>query len=859
MIWRALLHLARAETRRSRGTLAFCVVSIAIGVASLTAIRGVLDSLEASMAGQSRQILGADLTIQSNEPLAGGVGAELTAELESAGADSARFVSFYSMLTRAEADAGGQRATTLVRVRGVGDGYPFYGTIGTDPPGRWDQLGAAPQVLVDPALLEDLGIAAGDRVRLGTLELEVAGAFAKEPGGPAATFSLAPNIYMHERFLADTGLLQTGSRVRYQRLFRLPAGVDAEDWKQEHWDRAIDGHVTIRTARESASSVQRFLRRLSYFLTVVGLVTLLLGGLGIGSAMNVFIRGKLDNAAVLRCLGARPRQVIAVYAAVAVGVGLLGSLVGVVVGALVPLALGGAAGALGGDLLPADLALAPTWRSAYHGLFAGVVATAAFALVPVWRAGRVSPLRVMRRDVDPGGRGRRLGDVPLLALLIGAVVAVVLGLAAVETGSVRIAAYFTGAVVVSVALLAAAAAGARFLARRIGPRLPGYHLRQGVANLHRPGNQTASVITAIGVGVLLVSTIFIIEASLQRTIAIDERDELPNLFLIDVQPQQRAGVEAILAEHDAQDVRLEPMIAARIAAVNGQSIDRTGVEQDAVERTWEDRMRTREYFVSYRSELAPNEELTAGQFWNDRSITAQEVSIVQDLADNLGAELGDTLTLDIQGIPLDATITSFREIRWQAMIPNAMIVLSPGPIEDAPKMFVGSVRMPGPDARQAVQSALVARYPNLSVVDITEAAETVIFLVGRISAILNFLALLTVITGAVILGGAIAAGRFARVREAMLLKVLGASRRDLRRILVAEYAVLAALGGVCGWLLAELINRPALEPLFETSVVVPYAPLAVFVAVVVLGNVGVGLLLSRGIAEGRPLDVLRGE
>lgn len=850
-----LFGLARAETRRSRGTLLFCVLSVAIGVASLTAVRSILDSLNASLAGQARQILGGDLMLSGNDPLDDGAGAKLSASLNAAGAKGVDVVEMASMLY---APDGKERATALVEVRAIGDGYPLYGDIATEPAGMWQTLGDAPRAVVDPKLYDDLGIGPGDTILLGELSLEVAGAFVVEPGTPVATFGFSPAIYIHYQFLDDTELVRTGSRISYRRVFRLPDDLDAESWKAAHWDQAVAGHVNIRTSRESAARVQRFLGRLSQFLTVVGLVTLLLGGLGIGAAMNVFLRGKLDNAAVLRCVGARPRQVFVVYGLVALGVGLVGSAIGIAIGALVPLLLGGAVGSLGGDLLPAEIALAPTWRAGAHGLFAGLLATAAFAMWPVWRAGKVSPLRVMRRDVDAGGRGRRLGDLPVFALFVSAIGAAVLALAAVETGSFEVAAYFTAAVAMAVGLLAIASRLVMAAARRAGPRLPGYRLRQGIANLHRPGNQTASVLTAVGVGVLLVSTIFIIEASLQKVLAIDDREELPNVFLIDIQPDQKPGVEKILREANAEDPVLAPMIAARIAAINGTPIETSNVNSDARDRSWADRMRTREYFVTYRDHLIDSETLLEGTFWNGRPET-QEVSVDEDLVRNLGVSIGDTLTLDIQGIPLDATVTSVRRIRWRAMRPNALIVLSPGPIEKAPKMFIGSFRIDGSEQRQAIQEQLVRAYPNLSVVDITEAAQTVRFILGRISAILGFMALLTVVTGGVILGGAVAAGRFARLREAMLLKVLGASRRDLRRILVAEYAVLAALGGLCGWGLAELINRPALARLFEVPVTVPYRALVALVAAVVAGNVIVGMLLSRGVSSARPLDVLRDE
>jgi putative ABC transport system permease protein len=857
---RVLAHYAIAETRRSRGTLLFCVLSIALGVLSLTGVRSIIVGLEAGLDRQAKSIAGADLQIEASQPLTDPTSEALTLELRAAGAEVASVTAFYSMLYRTD-DAGtvaAPRTTRLVRVRALGDGYPFYGRIATQPADRRARLGAEPALIVEPLVLRELGLQVGDRVRLGDAELRVIGEQLREPGSPAAGFSLAPAVFMHERYLEQTGLLRTGSRVSYVRAFKTPPGFDVEAWKQASWDRALDSNLSLRTADESAASVQRFLERLSYFLTIVGLITLLLGALGIGSAMNVFIRGKLDNAAVFRCLGARPRDVFAIYCAVALLVGAIGSAIGVALGSAAPFAVALVADRLGADLLPAQIEFGFSWLAVAHGLAAGITATCVFALLPVHRIRAVSPLRVMRRAADalPTPRGPR--ELGVYAAALGLLFAFILALAIVETDSTRVAIYFTAAVAGALALLAAVARLAMAGARRLLPRVRRYHLRQGIANLYRPGNQTTAVITAVGVGILLVGSIFIIEASLQRTLDIEDRDELPNVFAIDIQPEQRAQVEAILADAGAKDVVIAPMVAARIAGVNGRAVDRSQVERNAVRRSWQDRMRTREYFISYRDAAVANEELVAGRLWRGRP-ERQEASIDVSLARNLGVELGDTLTLDVQGIPVDTTVTSFREIRWQAMRPNAMILLSPGPIEDAPKMFVSSFRLADETVRYRVQERLVRGFPNLSVIDISETAATVRMLLERISLILSFLALLTIAAGAIILGGAIAAGRFARQRESMLLKVLGASRRDLRRILVSEYAALALLGGASGWLLAELINRPALTLFFDAPPTVPYPAIAGLLAAVIVLNVGVGLVISRGVSNGRPLDVLREE
>jgi putative ABC transport system permease protein len=394
------------------------------------------------------------------------------------------------------------------------------------------------------------------------------------------------------------------------------------------------------------------------------------------------------------------------------------------------------------------------------------------------------------------------------------------------------------------------------LARRFGQRLGSFHVRQGIANLHRPGNQTRSVIVAVGMGFVLLGTLLILQQSLRQLLALEQRTELPNLFIIDIQPDQRAGVQQLLEQHAASGLELSPMVSARIGKINRQAADLRDALSDAGEQPPPSRQRTREYFLSYRAAPVTAETVTAGRFWFGRP-EEQEASIDEDLAQSLNIALGDTLTLDIQGIPLDAKVTSFRDIRWQALRPNAMILLSPGEIEAAPKMFVASARVLKARGREAVQQALVERFPNLTVVDAAEAAQTVLLILSRISSVFAVLGLLAVITGAIIVGGAIAAGRFARQREAMLFKVLGASRRDLQRILLSEYTSLALFGIVSGWLLCEAINRAAIPLLFEAEVSVPYGSLIALAAFALLLNTGVGVFVGQRTSQRTALSVLR--
>jgi putative ABC transport system permease protein len=854
-----VLHHALAQTRRARGSLAFCVASIAVGVAALTAVHTLVAGVRDSMAAEARTLLGADLQLSGNEPLDRGVAAELDASLREAGGERSDVIETSSMLTPLRA-SGARTAPRLVRIRALRGRYPLYGAIETRPAGRLDPayLAAAPRLLLHPDLARQLALAPGDRVKLGELELVVAGDFIPGVGSPAAGFGFSPPVYMHADHLPATGLIRLGSRVSYYRNYRMPAGFDVEAWKEASFDRLTDAHLGVRTSREAASSVQRFLDRLSRFLAVAGLSVLLLGALGVASATHAFVRKRLDSAAILRCLGARPRDVFAVFAVLVLGVGLVGSLLGAGLGALLPLALEGGVARLGSQMLPARIDLHIDLAAIARGVGAGVLASAVFGLLPVVRVARVPPLRALRRDVEPPPWLGRVRDVFLLLALVAGAAGAVLLLAAVETRSRDMTISFAGAVGGAIVLLGLLARAAMAVTRRVAHRVRSYPLRQGLANLHRPGNQTTSVLVAIGLGSFLVGSLLVVARSIENIVAVELRGDLPNVFLVDVQPEERAGVEAQVRASGARDVVFAPMVAARLAAVDGRPISTHGMERDAARRTFDDAMRTREYFATYRSAPIDSEEVVAGQFWRGRP-PEPEASIDARLGENLGIELGHRLTLDIQGLPFDVKVTSFRTIRWQAMRPNAMIVLSPGKIETAPSMFVSSFRVDDAPARQRLAADLVSRFPNISVIDLSEVAAQVRDILDRISLVVSALALIILIAGAVIMGGAIAATRATRVREATLLKVLGARRRALARILLTEYLALAGLAVGAGGLIGQVATRWAVPTFFDTEVAMPVGALALLTVGVIALNVGAALLIGRGVMRAPALELLREE
>lgn len=844
--------LARAETRRSWGRLSLCVLSVALGVFSITIVRALSSSVNESLAGQAQQSMGADLTLSARQPLEKTRAEALTTELAGRGACFANITRFYTMLVHGDGEKPG--ATQLVRVFAVGDGYPFYGTIETLPVGRFAELGETPTILIAPQIAERLNLGPGDSVRLGELSTTVAGLFIPRAGSPAAGFSLAAPIYMHERFLKDTELIRMGSRIDYERAFALPSGLDADNWKKSHESDDESDRVRITTAEEGSNNVRRFIDRLSGFLTIVAMVTLLLGALGIGSSLRALMREKLDHAAIFRVIGVTPRGLFYIYGLMAVWVSSLGCVLGAALGVVFPLVLTSVVQSLGEGFLPEGVTLSLQPSAALWGVTAGLLSTIAFTLWPIWQTALVSPLRVFRRDVETPNKKR----VTLHLVWVCLLGAIVTGGFFLSTGAFRsVGAAFGLAVVLASGALSLLATALTRGARWLAHRTRSYAVRQGIANLHRPGNQTKGVVVALGLGVLLLCTMFTLQYSLQTAIAVDQRRELPNLFVIDIQTEQLPEVRQVVQRAGATRIDESPMIAARVSAINSRKL--TEIQPESGSETDNDRRRrrTREYFVSYRPHLIDSETVTEGRFWSGTP-ARQEASVDAQLAESLGIQIGDLLTLSIQGIPLDATVTSFREIHWQAVRPNSLFLLSPGEIEEAPKQHVISFRV-AEAQRSLTQTKLVERFPNLTVIDVTEATKTVKLIIDRVASVFRGLGGLAVFAGLLILSGAVASGRHARLRESMLLKVVGARRATLRNILITEQVALSSLGACAGWLLSEVLSRSLWPLFFEVPVEVPYATIVPFLAFTVLLSVALGAFTSRRVSDRPALELLREE
>jgi putative ABC transport system permease protein len=581
------------------------------------------------------------------------------------------------------------------------------------------------------------------------------------------------------------------------------------------------------------------------FLGLVALLSLLVGGIGVAQTVRSFLASRLDALAILACLGLRPRQAFALYLAQAALLGLAGS----VVGGLAGLAVQQQVPRLLGDLLPA--ASLPFWHAGAlgRGLLLGLGTSLVFALPPLTAILRVPPLRALRRSAEPLPPSRLVLGGVLAALLGG-----VLALATVQGGSWALGLRFTGALLAVVTLLTAAAVGLRRLAGLLRRSRGPLWLRQGAALVAAPGSDTLPTLVALGIGVLVVLSTFLIQRHLAAALAAELPADAPTAFLLDVQPDQWARTREILEAGGATSVDSVPVVMARLASVDGRAVEELAAAAgDDGDREW---ALTREQRLTYLDDLPPDNELVAGAWFSPD--VPNEASLEVEFAGDLGAAVGSILTFDVQGVPVEVTVTSLRRVDWRTFRINFFLVTDPETLEDAPQTILAAARLPH-GREQEIQDRLVAEVPNVTLIDVRVVLEKVAGIFRRLSVGIRFLGLFTALAGIVILFGAVAAGSVRRAREVALLKTLGFTRGGVGAVFSTSFGLLGLVAGVIGALGALAVTWIVVTRGFELDWQPFPGPTGLAVVLAVLLTLLAGLAASARALARRPIEVLRDE
>lgn len=838
------LTMARREARAGTRRLLIYTSAIVFGVAALVAIDSFKANVRSAVSLQARSLLGADLELHSRQAFSADVEAVLDSA-EAAGTPIAYMTRFASM---ALATRSGR--TRLLQVRAVSGGYPFYGEIVTQPPGLWTGFRSGRRALVDPAVLIQLDAAVGDSLAIGRSRFEIAGVVESVPGDIGLRAAVGPRVFIPGRYLEETGLIQFGSLARYAAYLKLDGPPAVDRFLKRYGPRLRANQVGYDTVAETERDLSGALERLAGFLGLVGLAALLLGGVGVASGVHVFVNERLDTAAVLRCLGARGRQVFGIYLTLAGVMGLCGATLGVGAGLAVQATLP----AVVRDFLPLEIPFRLQPVAILTGLGIGVWVAVLFALPPLLKIRRTSPLRALRRDYEeqPGRFD------PWRPAVFAAFAASLTVLSLWQSGRRLHGVFFAAGALATLAVLAGSAFLLMRATRRFFPRSARYVVRQGVANLFRPHNQTMAVSLALGFGVFLIGTLYVVQTNLLDFFRVETRPDRPNLVLFDIQQDQEDGVLKALRVQGAPVVQQAPIVTARLARLNGRSVSDILADSSRRHPGWALR---REYRNTYRDTLVESETLVAGRWWSPGDSAPPGspalISMEEDIAHDLGVGVGDRITWDVAGVPVETRIASLRHVEWARFEPNFFVVFEPGALEDAPQTLVLLTRIKDEGKRARLQRDLVARYPNVSALDLTIIQQALDTVLHDVSLAVRFMALFSIGAGILILIGSLATSRFQRARESTLLRTLGARTQTIRRILATEYIALGALAGVTGTTLAGAAGWALIRFLFHLDFHLPAGGLALLSAGVALLTTTVGLASSRGIVRRTPLAGLR--
>lgn len=839
-----ILKMAWRDTRASRRRLLLFSLAIVLGVAALVAVGSLRDNLRLAIGEQTKTLLGADLTLTSRAKF----DAEAEKLIRSLGGEAAREVAFNSMLI--VPGAGGR--TRLVQVRAIEPGFPFYGNFDTRPADLRSRLRGGPNVILEENLMVQFGLKPGDRVKLGAKEFVVAGGLLAVPGEAAAVTTMAPRVFIPFAAVGATGLLQTGSLARHRVHLKFAPNFDVAALVRDRRDRFRELRLGVDTVEDRKRELGQSIRNVNAFLSLVGFASLFLGAIGVASAIHAHIRQKVPTVAVLRCLGASARTAFSIYLLQGLGLGAVGAGLGAGLGLGVQLALPG----LLRDFLPFAFEVSVSWSALGQGLGAGLVVSLAFALLPLLEVRRVSPLLTLRSALaDTNGRARDWGQVALL----GVIVLLIFSFAVWQTGRWQWGAGFAVALLLSFGVLAGLAKVVSWLARKFTPRRLPYAWRQGVANLHRPNNRTLLLLVSLGLGTFLMMTLYLSRDTLLGQLRVVGGNDRPNLMLFDIQDDQVEPLKKLLAANGAPMRQHAPIVTMRIATVKGRAVADILKDRQAGVPGWTLR---REYRSTYRAELNETEKVTGGRFTGRMAPgpAPVPVSVEESLARDLQVGLGDEMVFDVQGVSVRTKVGSLREVDWRRMQPNFYLVFPEGVLESAPQFHVMALRVADAAQSARVQQAVVRDHPNVSAIDLAIIMQTVDGVYSKASFVVEFIALFTVITGAIVLAGAVLIGRSQRVRESVLLRTLGATKAQVNRIMFAEYLALGTLGAAVGAGLAVGANWALAYYVFDVKWVAPSAVVLLGGwAAVSLMTVTTGLLSNRGLCDHPPLAILREE
>jgi putative ABC transport system permease protein len=839
ILW--LMKMAWRDSRKNRSRLMLFISSMILGIAALVAIYAVGDNLNRDIDKQAATLLGADLNLHSNK-MPGAPGKKLIDSLNKRSTSYAEEQSFASMVLFLKG-----QGTRLVQIRALKGEFPFYGTIESTPLSAASTFREGKEVLVDRTLMLQYSAQVGDSVQIGKLNFKIAGTLDKAPGQSGFSSTIAPSIFMPLEYLAKTGLVEKGSRISFNYYYRFPdtTNVDVLVGKLAPAFDKFD--IDEETISSKKASTGKSFADVTKFLSLVGFIALLLGCIGVASAVHIYVREKMQSVAILRCLGLSARKAVLIYLIQITAIGFIGALAGSVLGTAIQQILP----SVFKDFLPLEMSTDISWRAIGQGLALGVLISFLFSLLPLLSIRKISPLNTIRISAQHDKAEKDPWQWFVYLLIFGFIT----GFARLQLQGWRETAIFSLSIVVGFAILYGVSAAAVFLIRKYFPTSWSYIWRQGLSNLYRPNNQTTVLVLAIGLGTAFICTLFFVQSILIGRITMSTSANQANMIIFDIQPAQKAAITDLTRKQGLPIIQEVPIVTIRLEEINGINAEEN--KNDST-RKYSNRAYNSELRVTFRDSLTSSEKLISGNWQGEvnKGDTAR-VSLEEGYATRIHVGVGDRLLFNVQGVMIPAVVGSIRQVDWNRIQTNFRVLFPKGVLDDAPQFHVLVTRVPGPAASASFQQKVVTTFPNVSIIDLALILNVVNQILDKIGFVIRFMAGFSIITGLIVLISSVLISKYQRMQESVLLRTLGASSKQVFLITAFEYLFLGAIASFTGIFIAIIGNWALARFAFD----VPFSPSWIAVLLIFIGisliTALIGIINSRSVLNRPPLEVLR--
>ena len=839
---RFILSLTFREIRSSWQRLIFFFLCIAIGVGSIVALRSLTKNLNQAIGGDARALLTADVVINSTNPFSPNDLSRIESVVTTSNIIEARdSVIEVSIIVRPSDESN--ETLSFVSLKGVESNFPLVGTfkMSTGKPFDFNILKNS-GAIVAPGLLKELNLKIGDKLRIGESEFQIRETFLEEPGG-SPSFRLGSRIFVESKAFDEAGITKNRSRIRRRILFRTSENPTSFVTKLREVFKGTT--LTVRSYREMQEDLGEQFQRTEDFLSLTGLLILVLGGVGVWNVARAFVEQKRRSIAVLKCLGAKGNRVISVYLLQILTLGFVGSFFGVLLAQIGLWFIGYRFV----DDLPQNMSYLVHPSTAWQGVTLGILISLIFSALPLLQIRTIKPSLLLRDETgeDVGKLDWTKWGIGVLSLT-GLII-----LAAWQAGSFKVGVYFLGGLSVTVISLYLSAALLMWTLKRV-KKIGSFSTTHAVNSLHRPGNQTRVILLAVGLGAFVILSVQSLESNLVRVFNFSQNQNFPSMFFIDVQKSQIEKLKELIKQKTGESPETIPTIRGRIALVNGEPFD----FNDREIRQQQGQI-GREFALTYRNKLYENESIVSGEWW-DKSNESDEIQLSLDerWGKRLKVDVNDTITFDISGRKVTSRIVNLRKIDFSNSRTAFIFVFRPGTLEKAPQSFVATVlKKQEKKQRISLKRATLKQFPNVQIFDIMDIAVVIQKLVNNFVLAISFVGSFVILTGILILIGSVALTKSQRVYENAVLKTLGANRKTLALILFTEYGILGLMAGIIGAGFAMVLSYAVSEYVFKLEWEFDLTLMLIGIVTTTILVMLVGAIASFDVIFKKPLSILR--